>query len=319
MNIMRQLKLALLAATSLVALGSIASAADLARPVYRAPVAYVAGYNWTGFYVGGHFGGGWGNKDWTETGNSSGFNGFGDNAAGSGGVDGLDPVALGSTDVGSHTVTGPLGGFQVGYNYQFGRWLIGIEGQFSWSDMKGNHQNTTSFSSGESDDFVNAMQSDRFYSKVKNLGTIAVRLGLVSGAEGRTLFYVKGGAAYAKDDYSLLANGSATGCEVSDDDCFGATLNQRLTGSTTRWGPMAGIGLEFALFDNWTAKVEYNYLALGTKTVSLAGSECITFPADEGTTCTPITRSFDIKQNLNVIKFGINYRFGNYYTPVVTK
>src|SRR5690242_13914408 len=81
-----------------------AGAADL--PVKARPPAVVVAYSWTGLYVGGHVGYGWADKDWSDP---------------------LGPPFA----IGSHTATGWLAGAQVGFNYQFGSWVIGAEGQFS--------------------------------------------------------------------------------------------------------------------------------------------------------------------------------------------
>jgi opacity protein-like surface antigen len=272
----------------------------------------------------------------------------------------LDPAGnfhglagLGGGDVGSHQFSGGFGGFQVGYNWQIGRFLIGIEGQFSWSDMKGDHQNTTSstFVTAEQqfDQLFQATNSDRLFSKVKNFGTIAARLGLVGGAEGRTLFYAKGGAGYVNTDYLLVQQFSAGRFSAfsapNPNSPSTASLNGAgaFTDSETRWGPMAGLGLEFALFGGWTAKVEYDHVFLGTKSVGLTGAQnftqvnrCFGFaaPGTPGACPTPGnepivspgsaggTRTFDVRQDISIIKFGLNYRFdfGNYYAaPVVTK
>jgi outer membrane immunogenic protein len=95
----------LLGTAALIALGAPALAADMAaRPYNKAP-AYVAApiYNWTGFYVGGHVGGA-----------------FGDNGG-----------FAGTTNNGSNGRF--LGGVQAGADYQFApSWVLGIEGQYSW-------------------------------------------------------------------------------------------------------------------------------------------------------------------------------------------
>jgi len=341
----------LLSATALSAVAmsvSVANAAGLAAPV----VAAVPYYSWTGFYIGGHFGGGWGRNAFSETacGGSPGLI-CGPNFV----RDSLDNPTVGLAgsvgDVGSHQFSGALGGFQVGYNWQIGRFLIGVEGQFSWSDMKGDHQNTTTNSHAFSEQacptcienpgpppvigtpaFFEAFtgtNSDRLFSKAKNFGTIAARLGLVGGAEGRTLFYVKGGGGYAKTDYTLVQQFSAGRISLAPFS-QAASLNGggEFTDSATRWGPMAGVGLEFALFDGWTAKVEYDHLFLGTKSVDLTGGQNFTLRNNgiPDTLVTPGsaggTRTFDVSQDINIIKLGLNYRFGNYYAapaPFVTK
>jgi outer membrane immunogenic protein len=304
---MRRLAMSLLGLSVLsLGFGELACAAELPpAPVYG-PNVVAAAYGWTGFYIGAHFGGGLGRDDWSEpnTTHASGFNGF-CASMGSGCIE------LGSGRAGSHTSTGPLGGFQAGYNYQFGYFLLGAEGQFSWSNFKGDHENDTN-SAGAASTFITAAQSDRFFSKVRNLGSIAARLGLVSGPRDRTLLYLKGGAAYASDDFSLLASGSGTGCVFAPTPaCEAFNSSQTLGGSATRWGYMVGVGLEFGLLDNWTASVEYDYLGLGTKQVSLTGVQCSTSNTIVvSTSCAPLTRSFNVGEDIQLVKFGINYRFG---------
>src|SRR5436190_2670666 len=101
---MKKTSTALLAAASLLAISQIASAADMSRPVYKAPPPAAPLWSWTGFYLGAHLGGAWGSEDVTAT-------GFG--------VGSLDP-------------RGFIGGGQVGYNWQFHpNWVVGVEGDFS--------------------------------------------------------------------------------------------------------------------------------------------------------------------------------------------
>jgi outer membrane immunogenic protein len=121
--------------------------------------------------------------------------------------------------------------------------------------------------------------------KVEGVGTIAARLGV---AFDRVLVYGKGGAAWASDKYSFT---SVT-----------PTLLPTFNGSETRWGWMVGAGLEYAFYDNWSAKIEYNYLGFNTGNF----------------TFTDATGSFflnnSIQQQLHVVKAGINYRWG--WAPV---
>ena len=100
------LKLSLIAAASFVV--SNALAADLPRPVYKAP-AYVADpiFSWTGFYIGANAGYGFGKSDW-------------DFPAGP-----------------STSPKGFVGGAQLGYNYQIGSFVFGLEGDYDYSAMKG--------------------------------------------------------------------------------------------------------------------------------------------------------------------------------------
>jgi outer membrane immunogenic protein len=110
---MRKVTLSLLAAAGVILGVQSASAADMRRPVYKAPPpAVVAAYNWSGFYVGGHIGGAWGSEEATD-------------------------IATGiraSTDP-----DGFIGGVQAGYNWQADRWVFGIEGDWSWSGADGSN------------------------------------------------------------------------------------------------------------------------------------------------------------------------------------
>jgi outer membrane immunogenic protein len=111
----------LLATVALVALGATAPAlaADLAaRPYAKAPPMMAPIYNWTGFYIGGHVGGAFGND-----------NNFGGLVVGNNNNDARF-----------------LGGVQVGADYQFApNWVLGIEGQYSWL---GNNNNGVLFPNG---------------------------------------------------------------------------------------------------------------------------------------------------------------------------
>ena len=108
---MRRIALALLASTMLA---GTASAADLAArkaaaAAAAAPAAY--GMNWTGFYLGGHVGYGWGTNDWT------------------------DPAGVGAGI--SNDFDGFVGGGQLGFDYQIGNLVFGLQGEISGASLEG--------------------------------------------------------------------------------------------------------------------------------------------------------------------------------------
>lgn len=279
---MRKFTIALLLSS---ALGGFASAADIAVKAPPSPPPVML-YNWTGFYIGGHFGGGWARKQWADPDPFC--------------VDGFGNC---NSDVGSHNAIGVLGGGQVGVNWQIRQWVLGIEGQYSFSDLKGDHQNVV-FAPIEIGGGLGTFSGvERYSTKVTSLGTIAGRLGIASGPGDRTLFYVKGGAAFARDKFSLTANQVGV-CEVGCEDGTVHTFAGTVNGSHTRWGWMAGTGLEYGLWDNVSAKVEYNYLDLGNKDVSLTGNGCI-----DGR-CRADSTIRGVDQTIHLIKFGLNFRFG---------
>jgi len=268
-----------------------------AGEVYKSPTAFVAAaYNWTGFYVGAHFGGGLGRTDWTDN---------------SPLVCVTSPCA--SIEAGSHNATGLLGGAQAGYNWQAGHWVMGIEGQYSFANLNGTHQNNVADSSAFGLVGVESFSSiDRLTTKVDGIGSIAGRIGFASESLDRTLFFVKGGAAFARARYSDQFNASGTLCSGGGSGFACAFVSEGGTfkDSENRWGWTAGIGMEYGLTQNLSASIEYDYFGFGTKTVNFQGSECVTstFGGPASTTCAPITRPFNINQNIQLLKFGLNYR-----------
>jgi len=182
-------------------------------------------YAWTGAYVGAHFGGAFSIEDAS-----------------------INPTLLGGGMTNSLDSSGALGGFQLGYNWQFARdWLIGAEAELSWSSIEGrtNYINTASAVSVQSD--------------YNNMQTLAARVGYV---QGPLLTYVKAGGAFANIDYTITAAGGVNGS---------ATVNAERSGWTF------GTGIEYKLSRAWSAKAEYSFLDFGTETV---GSNLIA-PGDQ--------------------------------------
>ncbi|HEY4982925.1 MAG TPA: outer membrane protein [Pseudolabrys sp.] len=195
------MKKVLLASVGLIALGvASASAADIPRrqamPA-RAPVYVTPPYSWTGFYVGINGGGGWGHSDWSNR--------------------------FGTADA---KLSGGLVGGTLGYNYQVGQAVFGLEGDIDWSNIRGTASN--GLCAG-----INCETRNNW------LGTARGRLGY---AVDRFMPYVTGGAAFG--DIKATPAG------------FGST-------TTTKTGWTVGGGIEAALAGPWTAKLEYLYVDLG--------------------------------------------------------
>ncbi len=196
--------------------GAAAIAADIpARMPAKAPAMVpVPVFTWTGFYIGLHAGYGWGDSSW------------------------VDDPALTGLALGSHKISGALAGGQIGYNWQTGPWVFGIEADAAWADIKGSH--------------VDQFLSD-LHTKLRAVGTVTGRVG---HAWNNHLLYVKGGGAWGSFKY---------------DDFF--TLGGPLNGasSNSRWGWTAGAGWEYGFTRNWSVKVEYNYLDFGSDTFTFNG------------------------------------------------
>jgi outer membrane immunogenic protein len=185
------------------------------------------------------------------------------------------------TEFAEHDIDGWLVGGQVGCNIQHDRWVFGIEGQASWADLKG----SSVFGDPANSNF-------KEHTKTDIVGTFAFRLGY---AVDRTLFYAKGGLAFARDRNSedVFEGPLFTHTEVSD--------------KYMRWGWMLGGGIEYAFTGNWSAKVEYNYMDLGNESVRFCSA-----PGGP-----PGCFDYGIKQHVQLVKAGINYRFGP--SPVVAR
>jgi outer membrane immunogenic protein len=248
-----------LAGTALAILGvAPAFAADLAsRPYTKAPV-FAPASSWTGFYLGGHVGAGWNTNGWSNQSFPQ-FEEF-------------------NLPFGSGTANGMLGGFQGGFNYQIApKLVIGIEGEYSFADIKGDTNSTfdTAYSASV---------------KQRNIAAVTGKIGTVYHDD--ILIYAKGGWAWSQFNYDAAVN-------------FGegpASIGRHPTVTDNRSGFTFGVGTEYKIDRNWSAKVEYDYYDFGKKNVAFPTG---TF-GEEGT---PAFNA-DIAQNTHVIKIGANYNFG---------
>src|SRR5262249_490518 len=285
--VMRKLSLTLLATTAVIGLAaSVAAAADLPR---KAPPAALPPppppYNWSGFYVGAFGGGGWVRNDVTSsitTGRLDTITTFPDA--------GLERISSG---------LGPLGGVTVGWNWQLptAPIVLGIEGDFAWADLKGSaDRSATVFKSV--DTLFNASLHTGF--KVKDIATITGRLGLISGPQDRTMIYLKGGGAWTRTDVALAAQLQRVDFATDTIENVSGAFSDKFD----KWGWTVGAGLEFGLWDNWTGKVEYDYLNFGTRNFSLFIDDPLLNNDIRNTTVTA-----SVKEQIHKVVIGLNYRF----------
>jgi outer membrane immunogenic protein len=225
-------------------------AADLppaAPPYYPAPAAIRTVANWNGFYLGGNVGVGLARDQSTFS---------------AGGVN------FATVDT---AVFGAVAGGQAGYNWQSGALVLGVEGDFDWSNAKG----SISAQCAICGPVTNAsLEHD-----IDWFGTARARIGWA--ADG-WLAYATGGYAFGR----VALKGTATGGGV----------NASLTQNATPSGWTIGGGAEVALGPNWSARLEYLYVDLGTvnNTIVVTGAPSLTDSA---------------RIQMNVVRAGVNYRF----------
>lgn len=218
-----------LSATAAIALALTAGsalAADL--PSRKGPPAFVPpppAFSWTGFYGGVNIGGAW-----TDSTDVTGFE------VGPGGFTGAAWRVSGSD------AAGIVGGGQLGYNYQFNSFVVGIETDFQGSSLTGSGRALGSPLTGTAIfPFVTLNRTIDWF------GTVRGRVGY--SVLPTLLVYGTGGFAYG---------GTTSSFTVAFTDAFTAFDAE----SDTRTGWTAGGGLEYAFWPNWSAKVEYLFVSL---------------------------------------------------------
>jgi outer membrane immunogenic protein len=243
-----------------------ASAADIPRrppppPVVAPPVVY----NWSGFYIGGHLGAKWADHDGDI---------FLDN------VVGFTPLGLLAFGNGGNDEAAFKGGGQIGFNWQAGGWVFGVEGDFSATSLE-----RTFVCCGPVIPIPFAV-GDTI--SVKNDWQASVR-GRLGFAWDRFMVYGTGGVAFANLEatVALVPVGGLPGLFASASDT--------LTGWT------AGGGIEFGLWDNWSLGVEYRFSSFDASDFAL-GNVPITL-----ITSAPLRSSFDLETH--EVTARLNYRF----------
>lgn len=237
------MKAALLAGAALPLLTASAFAADLGVP-FKAPPE-PAPFVWTGCYAGANASGGFGQKNLTD---SAGF-----------------LAGLGGPSSASLEIDGYLLGGQLGCDYQFASgWVLGVEGYAAGGKIGGNAMVPVPGDNATFSDNTNLLTS----------GT--ARIGY---AYGRWLPYIKGGAAWASDNYTVA-------------DVLGA---YNATASEDRFGWTVGAGIEWAVWNDWSVKLEYDYYGFGTQSATFTDGVSLA------------TGPVDIKQNIQVVKLGLNF------------
>jgi outer membrane immunogenic protein len=221
------IKAGVVAAAALLVTPIAAAAADMRPPIYKGvPRSVISYYNWSGLYIGGTVGYASGTSDWD----------------------------LGGLTVASISPKGMVYGVTLGYNWQAGSFVYGLEGDYNFANVKGTDN--------------------------------ACFLGFaVCEAENRWFATFRGRVGYAFDRFlPYLTAGGAYGNVELNVPAIPATF------SDSNFGYTVGGGLEYAFLGNWTGKLEYLFVDLGTFTGTGGLGEA----------------SF----HQHVLRVGLNYKFG---------
>jgi outer membrane immunogenic protein len=256
---------------------TVASAALLASPAFAADLPVKArpapalAWSWAGFYIGGHGGYGWKENDF-------------------GRVVQVNPLVT----LGDISSKGWVAGGQAGYNWQYGRWVAGLEVDGSATQIR-----------GRSAPFIQnvgpgAVGTDFRSDDVQYLGTVRARLGgAVPFANTDVLLYGTAGLAWERLHRTETAIFTAPGIFQNVD-----TVIPR-----DHFGWVAGVGGEVRLgATNWIGRIEYLHYDFGTVEPTQAFAS--TFPppisiADRGG-----------RQTIDVVRAGLSYKFDSASSPL---
>jgi outer membrane immunogenic protein len=259
---------------------------------------------WSGFYLGGNLGYGWADPRVDTTGNAMTISALGGR-----------PFPNSIAFAGSHTagLNGFVGGGQVGYNYQISRrWLVGIETDIQSSAERGADIFTDVFSAPFCIAIAgppihcttapfNGTATTDYQAKILWFGTVRGRLGAL--VTDRVLVYGTGGLAYGRVKVAGSTN-------VDGLLAVGFSILQPGTSAfaaeRTNVGFAVGGGVESKIFANWTWKLEYLHLDLGSL------DSVTPFPpivVRGGVTPAVGTMTTHTKFTDDSVRVGVNYKF----------
>ena len=258
-----------LAGLLLAGMFSQAHAADIARPVYKSAPAMVPVWSWTGWYVGLNAGYGFANDNTITTTGQIAIN-----AATV--ADGARPASVGIRPEGF------IGGAQIGYNWQTGMWVWGIEADIQYTDLK---ETVNAVTIGTA---FPGTRNNVFTQELEFLGTLRARVGYTWN---RTLLYATGGLAYGGVNHSANFSGPLPAGVL------------QFTGRTrdVEFGYAVGAGIEHAFTPNWTLRGEYLYYDLGDTVVA------VNVIPGSGGVGTGYNSRFE--NTGHIVRGGVNYKF----------
>lgn len=316
-----------------------AGAADIADPVYKAPVAAAPAFSWTGFYIGGSGGYGWGNTNapsWLNSGLGYYDTGTGTGTGPGGGAPmtynpitgGMPPLPSSNCGIPceftySYTdslaistlddPSGWFGGGQIGYNYQFSNnVVVGVEADIFYGSLKSDASITGNTSVEYNQTFPGAPEyaytnipfetsSLQIESKLEYFGTARIRIGY---AFDRFLPYLTGGLAWGYNTVSQtgFASSGTTGYYTASPD--GPTPPVTTATTTAISGSDSNYHVGWALGGGFEYAFADKWSLKAEYVYSDLGSK--TYDLYSGGL---YAGSSEYDLTLQTVKIGINYRF----------
>ena len=268
----------------MISIGAVgaASAADMAVKAPPPPPPPLP--SWTGFYIGGDIGGAWADSSATTI-FTDGFNGG-------------TPFVTNN----SFNRSGFIGGVYAGYNWQAANWVLGIEGDWSWTDRNGG-------TFCRSTDFVIAGCIDTGRGVINvdaHNDWISTLRGRVGYTFGSVMFYGTAGGAWVKNSATVTADCRVNGCGALSlpGEFASATFNN------TRSGWVAGLGLEWMISPNWLIRGEWLHVDVGNS------SGVLNIPTGD---VLSQTVAWNRDLTIDIARFGIAYKFNWGKSPVVAR
>lgn len=259
---------------SIAALAMITSASAADLPVKSPPPAPVMApvWNWTGFYIGVNGGYSWGRS-------SRDLNFFNP----------LNGVILATGTGVGRDLNGGLFGGQIGYNWQASNWVFGLEFDAQWTGQRGSTTVLCPVAGCLGGGAVATGTSATLEDKLAWLSTFRGRVGFT--VTPSMLLYATGGGAWGEVDSTLGLTGvTANGVPF-------AIASSR---NTNRFGWTVGAGIEAMFSPNWSAKLEYLYVDMGSI------SNSVVLPTAAGI---PLGANVTSRVTDSIIRAGINYHF----------
>jgi outer membrane immunogenic protein len=286
------------AITVIALIGTPAFAADMAvkMPVKAPPISVPPPCIWCGFYVGLNAGYGWSGS--TSVNSIATVESVAvfllPAVAAAAAAAATSPIPVGNRD-------GFIGGGQIGYNFQAGQFVGGVETDMQWLSGRGTGTVATAvvpsgFPPGE---FVNATLTAS--NQVDWLGTLRGRIGLAVAPN--YLLYGTGGLAYGGVSSRTSISENIGG--IGTNGVFPALGSL----SQTRTGWAAGAGAEWMFIGNWSAKLEYLHYDLGSASYGTPVNNFSVPPVLAGVPLYTLGQTSSTSFRGDIVRAGLNYQF----------